>query len=138
MARRVTLIVVCLLLASIAYALVGSSMVNVDCKEPVFSSVSPEGTDSLSVCRRPMLIAMPGQSSDAPGWLVMRDKRAYITGIIDLSMVQNASEPEWSADRVDMKLTASFQRTSDGTWLSDRLWRLRAVLGLVPSDESFR
>ena len=142
MVRRITLLFVCLVLGVTTYALVASCFVNVDCSEPVLSSLSPEGTDSLAVCRRPMLIAMPGQGSDAAGWIVLRDAAAFITGISDLSMVQNASEPEWSADRVDMKLTASFTRKPKApavqAWLTDRAWRVRAVLGLTPSDESFR
>ena len=142
MARRIALVLVCLVLGFTAYALVASCFVNVDCSEPVLSSLSPEGTDSLAVCRRPMLIAMPGQGSDAPGWIVLRDERAFITGITDMSMVQNASEPEWSPQRVDMKLTASFERKAPSqtgqAWLTDRCWRMRAVLGLTPSDESFR
>ncbi len=142
MVRRFALLIVCLLLAVTTYALVASCFVNVDCSEPVLSSLSPEGTDSLAVCRRPMLLAMPGQGSDAAGWVVVRDAAAFITGITDLSMVQNASEPEWSTDRVDMKLAASFRRKPQASavqaWLTDRAWRMRAVLGLTPSDESFR
>lgn len=142
MARVIGLALVCLVLGVTAYALVGSCFVNVDCSDPVLSSLSPEGTDSLAVCRRPTLIAMPGQASDAPGWIVLRDGRAFITGITELAMVQNASEPEWSATRVEMKLAAVFERKDPApvvhAWLVDRCWRMRAVLGLTPSDASFR
>ncbi len=142
MSRRVALAFVCLLLAISAYALVASCFVNVDCVDPYLASLSPEGTDSLAVCRRPTLIALPGQGSDASGWIVMRDGRAFITGIVDLSMVQSASEPEWTPGSVDMKLTAHFERKPQTSmlqsWLTDRCWRMRAVLGLTPSDEGFR
>ncbi|HSI04909.1 MAG: hypothetical protein ACAI38_24760 [Myxococcota bacterium] len=142
MARNIALLVVCLVLGVTAYALVASCFVDVDCGDPVLSSLSPEGTDSLAVCRRPMLIAMPGQGSDASGWVVLRDARAFITGITDVSMVQNAADPEWFAERVDMKLTASFPRKPPSptvqAWLTDRCWRMRAVLGLTPSDASYR
>jgi hypothetical protein len=142
MARVIALLIVCLILGVIAYALVASCFVDVDCSEPVLSSLSPEGTDSLAVCRRPMLIAMPGQGSDTSGWVVLRDGRALITGITEVSMVQSASEPEWSPERVEIKLTASFERKPPPptvqAWLTDRCWRMRAVLRLTPSDKSFR
>lgn len=142
MVRRITFMLVCLVLAAVAYALVASCFVNVDCSEPYLSSLSPEGTDSLAVCRRPMLFSMPGGGSDAPGWIVLRDSRAFVTGIVDLGMVQTAEAPEWTPERVDMKLAASFPRPpmqpQMHAWLTDRLWRIRAVLGLVPSDASYR
>lgn len=116
------------------------------CTEPLLTERSPTGAWTLTLCRRPMLFAMPGGSGDAPGWIVLRDASGAIRGVVGLSMVQTygvADAPTvWGAGRVQVPLTAELPlRPASGPlarWLEDRLWRLRAWLGLVPTDDMFR
>jgi hypothetical protein len=137
------------LLAVVAIVLVATILLvpegRLACAEPdVPPDRSPDGRWSLTLCRRPMLFSMPGGSGDAPGWLVLRDHSGAIRGVSELEMVQlyggaAPGEPtEWRAGRVtrtfvvDLPLTPAsgpFRR-----WLDDRLWRIRALLGLTATS----
>lgn len=115
------------------------------CKEAWLSERSPDGAWTLTVCRRPMLFAMPGGSSDAPGWIVLRDAEGAIRGVVHLGMMQMLSETGsaggtvWTPGDVTLSRLATLPLDAASgpatRWLGDRLWRVRALLGLVPSDE---
>lgn len=93
-----------------------------------------------------MFFAMPGGSGDAPGWIVLRDAEGAIRGVVDLGMVQMYSVSgrgtEWRSDHVYVPLTADLPlrpaSSSLARWLEERMWRLRALLGLTPTDTLFR
>jgi hypothetical protein len=116
------------------------------CAEPYVSEASPDGAWTLTLCRRPMWLAMPGGASDAPGWLVLRDRTGAIRGVTELGMVQSYGAAAglgtaWLPDRVERPLVTEMPlpRTHDPArvWLEDRVWRLRALVGLVTSDDAF-
>ena len=112
------------------------------CGDPWLDAASPDRAWTLTVCRRPMLFAMPGGSGDAPGWIVLRDCAGAIRGVVHLDMMQLLAEasgdPRWESGRVEipglaeMPLVPALGPVS--RWLGDRLWRVRALIGLVPSD----
>ncbi len=117
------------------------------CDEPEFREASPDAAWTLTLCRRPMWFAMPGSASDAPGWIVLRDRAGAIRGVTGLSMVQvyGAAAPGtqtvWRPHRVERPLVSEMPlpraRSAATVWLIDRLWRVRALLGLVQTDDAF-
>ena len=118
-----------------------------DCSDPEESETSPDGAWTLTLCRRPMWFAMPGGSGDAPGWIVLRDVQGAIRGVVDLSMVQAyraaaGSPTKWGPDRVEVMLVAELPLVPAAgpvsRWVEGRIWRWRALLGLVGSDDMFR
>ena len=118
-----------------------------DCSDPEESETSPDGAWTLTLCRRPMWFAMPGGSGDAPGWIVLRDVQGAIRGVVDLSMVQAyraaaGSPTKWGPDRVEVMLVAELPLVPAAgpvsRWVEERIWRWRALLGLVGSDDMFR
>lgn len=115
------------------------------CAHPLATDHNPDGTWTLTLCRRPMAFAMPGGGGDAPGWIVLRDAEGAIRGVVDLGLVQmygNGQPPVWSADTVVVQLTAEIPlHPASGPWArwtEDRAWRLRALLSLTPTDDQFR
>ena len=72
--------------------------------EPVRSWESPDSAYTVTLFRHPRLYAMPGQGSDAPGTLTLTDANGNVLQRTRIEMVQIASDPEWSKDRVRMKL----------------------------------
>ena len=106
---------------------------------PDVADRSPDGAWTLSLCRRPMLVAMPGQSGDAPGWIVLRDSAGLIRGVSALDMVQNygasGTPPIWDHRQVTIPLTVELAlpppRSRLRAWLEDRIWRVRALTGLT-------
>lgn len=117
------------------------------CDDPMEHETSPDLAWTLSLCRRPMLFAMPGGSSDAPGWIVLRDSSDAIRGVVDLGMVQEwwsvpGVKPEWKPGRVVVMMAAELPLTPASgpvtRWLQARVWRWRALLGLVPTSDMFR
>lgn len=116
------------------------------CDSPYLTERSPDGRWSLTVCGRPMFFAMPGGGSDAPGWIVLRDRKGAIRGVSSLTMLQlyggaaPGSEVEWRSSHVvkpmvlDIPLDAATGPLE--RWWTDRIWRLRALLGFTPSDEA--
>lgn len=61
---------------------------------------SPDGRFSVVVYRIPMLWAMPGSASDAPGYIRLLDSTGHTLQQADVEMVQNAGPIEWSSNRV--------------------------------------
>ena len=117
------------------------------CTDPELRETSPNRAWSLTLCRRPMWFAMPGGSGDAPGWIVLRDAHEAIRGVVDLSMVQayrsaEGAPTEWEPDHVRVQLVAELPLVPASgpviRWVDARLWRWRALLGLVPTDDMFR
>jgi hypothetical protein len=70
---------------------------------------SPDGRFQIVVYRIPTGAAMPGQSSDAPGYFQLRDMR---TGRVlrerSVEMVQLVDQIEWSPTNVDVRLLADW------------------------------
>ncbi len=117
------------------------------CADPDAREISPDHAWTLTLCRRPMWFAMPGNSGGAPGWIVLRDAQGAIRGVVDLSMVQDyraaaGSPTEWEPGRVRVQLVAELPLVlASGPvarWVEARVWRWRALLGLVPTDDMFR
>ena len=127
----------CALIAAFAFL-----QPDLDCPDPAYHSVSPDGGHSITVCSRSRAIAMPGSSGDAPGWIALRNARGQVSGVVSLDMIQTISAAEWSQTSVTMPLTAAFEFDNappDWTgWIADRAWKWRAFLGLVPTDDEFR
>ena len=65
---------------------------------------SPDERYEVVVYRHPMLLALPGQGSDAPGTIVLLDAAGRELQSTSVGMVQQVSEPRWSEDAVAMKL----------------------------------
>lgn len=92
-----------------------------------------------------MWFAMPGGGSDAPGWIVLRDEKTFIRGVSGLAMLQlyggtiSGNETLWTPTHVkrlmvfDMQLSPAKGQLD--RWWDERVWRLRALAGLVPDDE---
>lgn len=118
------------------------------CAEPYIPPErSPDGAWTLTLCPRPMIFAMPGGSSDAPGWLVLRDRHGAIRGVAELEMLQlygaaAGAETEWRAGRVSRTFVVDLPLVEASgpvdRWLVDRLWRLRAMIGLTSSSDKLR
>ncbi|WP_427026269.1 hypothetical protein ACP4J4_19255 (plasmid) [Aureimonas ureilytica] len=116
------------------------------CDDPYLTQARPGGGWSVTVCGRPRFFAMPGGGSDAPGWIVLRDEHGAIRGVSALAMLQiygmMGGETEWTAQSVSRRMVfdlpldpaqGRFER-----WVRERVWRLRALAGLTPTDEDFR
>lgn len=141
--RPGTTVLVLLGCTALGFALVPEGRLR--CDQPYLREISPDGGWTLTVCGRPMFFAMPGGGSDAPGWIVLRDKTGAIRGVSELTMLQlyggavAGSKLEWDAERVTRPMVldlplAPAARASE-RWWSDRIWRLRALLGFTPSDD---
>jgi hypothetical protein len=116
------------------------------CADPYVREQSPDARWTLTLCRRPMVFAMPGGGSDAPGWIVLRDETDAIRGVSALSMVQlwggaSGLPTQWTPTRVSRPLVTEMELNPATSplrrWLDDRLWRLRALFRLTPSDEDY-
>ncbi|MBR0653697.1 hypothetical protein [Plastoroseomonas arctica] len=111
----------------------------VDCADPVLHSVSPDARHSLAICRGQRLVAMPGQSGDAPGHAVLRDATGRIEGVVAIEAINAVGHaPRWEEAAVDLPLIARIGYARGTTMLDDGFWRLRAWLRAVPRDEEFR
>jgi hypothetical protein len=74
------------------------------------SYLSPDGRFKMVVFRLPMLMAMPGQSSDAPGFVRLYDQRSgRILQQKEVEMVQNIDQFEWSPTNLYIKLFADWR-----------------------------
>ncbi|WP_182422387.1 hypothetical protein [Aureimonas sp. ME7] len=113
------------------------------CREPYLTETRPDGAWSVTICGRPRLFAMPGGGSDALGWIVLRDDHGAIRGVSSLAMLQlyglMGGDTYWTRRRVsrpmvfDLPLDPAANRIE--RWWGERIWRLRALTGLTPSDE---
>lgn len=133
------------ILGILAAALVAGAVLpqqGFDCREPSLREDSPDGHHSLTVCRQPMFFAMPGQGSDAPGLVVLRDAQGTVEGVVQLAMVNEIDRPpEWTTNSVGIPLSAEFDLTRESTlprWLANAGWRWRSWLGLLPDSAEFR
>jgi hypothetical protein len=120
-------------------------MATLDCQEPFLRSVSPDGQHSITVCRRfRWTVGMPGQGSDGPGWVVLRDAERRIAGVVDLGMLGSIGTPaSWTATEGELPLIARFTLPAEPAspfagFLREVGWRLRAAIGVTPSDTDFR
>jgi hypothetical protein len=68
----------------------------------------PDGDHTIVVYRIPQWFGMPGQASDAPGIVKLVDAHGGIEQTVDIDMVQDVSDPEWSPGRVHIKLIADW------------------------------
>lgn len=75
---------------------------------------SPDGRFELVFYRHPMLFAMPGQGSDAPGTIVLLTSAGRELQRTPVSMVQLVTEPRWGEDSVGMKLLFDWTLPSGG------------------------
>lgn len=116
------------------------------CEAPYLTELSPDGRWRIDVCGRPRMIAMPGSGSDAPGWIVLRDRHHAIRGVSSLTILQlfgaMSGETRWEKQAVSraMVFELPLDPAKDGLsrWWDERIWRWRALLGLTPSDEELR
>ena len=70
---------------------------------------SPDGRFQIVVFRIPSRVAMPGQSSDAPGYFQLRDTRTgRVLRECSVEMVQLVDRIEWSPTNVDVRLLADW------------------------------
>ena len=69
---------------------------------------SPDGRHAIVVYRRPPVIAAPGQSGDAPSILVLETADGQELRRRTVEMVQLVEEPQWTSDRVRVKLLADW------------------------------
>lgn len=70
---------------------------------------SPDGRFEIVVYRKPMRFAMPGQGSDAPGYIHLCDAAGKILKKTNVDMVQNVGKIEWSETNVSIKLIAEWK-----------------------------
>lgn len=74
------------------------------------SYTSPDGRFKMVVYRLPMFMAMPGQSSDAPGFVRLYDQRS---GLVlqqkDIEMVQLIEQFAWSTTNLYIKFVADWR-----------------------------
>jgi hypothetical protein len=137
--RRIPLTV--LFLAAIMVTLATAPLL--DCEETAYRRwASPDGAFTLTVCRRPMLFAMPGQGSDAAGYAVLH-AQGRVAGVVSIDSVNGITyPPNWQPGSVELPLEAEFELPdSDSPIVAvprDAAWRLRTALGLIPSSDEFR
>jgi hypothetical protein len=143
--RRAVLMGVAATPLAVVAALAAAPEGSLRCADPVLRSVSPDGTHELTVCpRRSWRFAMPGQGSDVPGWVVLRDRDGRIAGVVDVGVMLEIDQPaEWDGDVAVLPLAARIEPFPRDlpTWrraIDDRRRRLAAHLGLVPRSEDFR
>jgi hypothetical protein len=73
------------------------------------SYMSPDGRFKMVVYRLPMFVAMPGQSSDASGFVRLYDlKSGHILQQKNVEMVQNIDRFEWSPTNLYIDLFADW------------------------------
>ena len=71
---------------------------------------SPDGRFQIVVYRIPSPVAMPGQSSDAPGYFQLRDTRtSRVLQERSVEMVQLVDRIEWSPTNVEVRLLADWR-----------------------------
>ncbi len=100
--HRVVLILAGLMLASVLVS--GLALMAYFRPERYMEHASPDGRYSLVVYRTPILFSSPGQAGDAPGRVVLVDNRGEELNSMDVDMVQMATQPQWSQDRVTIRL----------------------------------
>jgi hypothetical protein len=70
---------------------------------------SPDKQFQIVVFRNPAIFAMPGHSSDSPGYFQLRDTRSgLVLRESKVEMVQLVDQVEWSETHVDVRLLAEW------------------------------
>lgn len=69
---------------------------------------SPDGRHAIVVYRRPLVFTAPGQAGDAPGIVVLETAGGTEIHRQGVEMVQLVEEPQWTSDRVRIKLFADW------------------------------
>lgn len=116
------------------------------CEAPTYLEESPDGAFVLQACRKPMLIAFPGQGGDAPATVTLRDADGWLIASVDLGMIQNyggTDGTQWKDGRVSQGLNFAFDLPAGERGLGRKiaqatLAQLRYKLFLAPTDEDFR
>lgn len=72
--------------------------------------ISPDKRHTLIVYRYPRLYAMPGQGSDAPGFVTLIDRNGKELARRELEMVQLVHNPEWLENRVRVRVIFDWPR----------------------------
>lgn len=84
-------------------------------RRPLFGSLhsviqNPQKTYQLEIYSYPLPFAMPGQGSDAPGFIYLRRlSDGAVIQRTDVEMVQQATQPRWSSNTVEIKLIAEWE-----------------------------
>jgi hypothetical protein len=77
--------------------------------------VRPDGLYRVEVYRRAAIWGlMPGQSSDAPGRVVLLDRAGNVLGEADVEMVQLADNIAWGADSVAIRAVVDWPLPATG------------------------
>ena len=76
--------------------------------EPYRSFDQPDGSYTVVVLRNPMLLALPGQSGDAPGMVQLIDRDGAILNQVPVEMVQLVDQVTWSDTTVSIRLIADW------------------------------
>ena len=71
---------------------------------------SPDKRNALIVYRKQQIFAMPGQASDAPGYVVLVGPRGRELKRQAVDMVQNVTAPVWTTETVSVKLLLDWKR----------------------------
>ena len=112
---------------------------SLDCAHPAGIWGSPDSGATLTVCRRPNLFpTMPGQGSDASGYVILR-VGGRLAGVVGLELIASVDRPpEWTMGHVSIPLVAEFDvPTARPSLGADLLWQVRAGLGLIPQSAQF-
>jgi hypothetical protein len=64
----------------------------------------PDGAYRVTLLRRPLPFAMPGQAGDAPGVVRLYDRTGLLLAEADVEMVQLVEGVDWSNDKASIKL----------------------------------
>lgn len=87
----------------LAYLLVGGLFGLVGCQPQLWNTYSsPDNQHCLVVRSYPMLIALPGQGSDASGTVTLYTASGDRLHEADLDMMQHLGQVEWQGDRLSV------------------------------------
>jgi hypothetical protein len=86
------------------------------------------------------MIAMPESGSDAPGWIVLRDRHHAIRGVSEFALLQlyggTSGETRWEKHAVIrvavFELPLNLAKEGLSRWWDERVWRWHALFGLTP------
>lgn len=90
--------VAALLILAIGAAVTGCKL------EPYRTFERPDGLYRVEVWRWPQLFAMPGQASDAPGFVRLMDATGKVLAEVPVEMVQLVEDVDWSDGHAYIKL----------------------------------
>ncbi len=71
---------------------------------------SPDKRNALIVYREQQIFALPGQASDAPGYVVLIGPKGRELKRQPLKMVQNVTAPVWTSESVSVKPLLDWKR----------------------------